>query len=532
MLDVATRDQLAQVFDRLTRPVTIGAWLDDSPASSDARALVAAVCEVSPNVAWRAETGPAPSPRRPLLGVSSGSGAPRVSFAGVPGGHEFTSLVLAVAQAGGLPPRLPAHQVAAIEAIEPIEGSIELTCYVSLACHNCPDVVQGLNAMAALNPAIRATMVDGGLFPDEVAARGILGVPAVYLGDRLLTSGRVSVEELLARMAEAGVGRAPSAPEASAEAGGADEAPWDVLVVGGGPAGAAAAIYAARKGIRTGLVAERFGGQVRDTLGIENLIAVPHAEGPQLAAALEAQVRAQGVEVLSGLRAEAVEAVTGSGLHALKLAGGRRLRARSLVLAPGARWRTLGVPGEREYRGRGVAFCPHCDGPLFKDRAVVVVGGGNSGVEAAIDLANICAHVTLLEYGAALKADAVLVERLMARPNVAVHTNARTSRVRGDGERVTGLDWEDRVTGDAHLLSAAGVFVQIGLEPNTAWLGDAVEVNRAGEIVVDAHGATSRVGVFAAGDATTTPFKQIVIAMGEGAKASLGAFEWLMRQPV
>ena len=528
MFDTATRDQLQALFARLSRPVTLSVWLDASPASADLRGLLDAVCATSPTLAWQAHPDDlAPSQRRPLLAVSSGESAARVLFAGVPGGHEFTSLVLAIAQAGGLPPKLPPHEVAAIGALG---GPVEVETVVSLGCHNCPEVVQALNAMAAINPRIRHTMIDGGLAPAEVTARGVLGVPAVFVAGRLVSSGRATVAELLARLAEAGV--RPVAPVAEMAA--TDTAPFDLLVVGGGPAGAAAAIYAARKGIRTGLVAERFGGQVRDTLGIENLIAVPHTEGPELASALEGQVLAQGVEVLSGLRAEALEAAgasSGEAWHTLRLAGGRRLEARSLVLAPGARWRELDVPGEREYRGRGVAYCPHCDGPLFRDKPVAVIGGGNSGVEAAIDLAGICAHVTLLEYGGALRADAVLVERLLRLPNVTIHRHARTTRVRGDGARVTGLAWEDRQTGASHQLTTAGVFVQIGLSPNTDWLVGAVETNPAGEILVDPRGATSCPGVFAAGDATTTPFKQIVIAMGDGARASLGAFDWLMRQP-
>ncbi len=527
MFDDATRSQLSSLFARLERTVTLSIWLDASAASRDLMALLEALVALSPRLTLRlADASEAQSPRRPLLAVAAAGETARVRFAGVPTGHEFTSLILALAQAGGLPPRLSETERARVAAIvEPLT----LTTFVSLACHNCPDTVQALNAMAAINPLIQHEMVDGGLFPAEVEARGLLGVPAVLLGERLLASGRQSAGELLDRLAAAGVASAPP-PQASLEAPGDEPpAPFDLLVVGGGPAGVSAAIYAARKGIRTGLVAERFGGQVQDTLGIENLIAVARTEGPALARDLEAQVRAHGVDVLTGARAEALEAA-GDG-HAVRLADGRTLAARAVVLAPGARWRELGVPGEQAYRGRGVAWCPHCDGPLFRGKAIAVVGGGNAGVEAAIDLAGLASHVTLLEFAESLRADAVLVERLASRPNVTVRTQARTTEILGDGQRVTGLAWEDRATGATHTLPLSGVFVQVGLTPNTAWLGDSVERTRSGEIAVDDHGATSRPGVFAAGDATTTPYKQIVIAMGDGARASLGAFEWLLRRP-
>jgi alkyl hydroperoxide reductase subunit F len=538
MFDDATRSQLLALFARLTHPVTLVTWLDGTPASRDLRALVEAVSALSGQVVWRdGEEGAADSPRRPLLAVGRGLDPARVRFAGLPTGHEFTSLVLAIAQAGGVPPRFSEAEVARIEAIS---APLKLATFVSLACHNCPDVVQALNAMAAINPLIQHEMVDGGLFPAELEARGLLGVPAVVMGEALVSSGRQSVSELLAALERAGVafgGARQAAEGASGRTGcgarrppGRREETFDLLVVGGGPAGAAAAIYAARKGIRTGLVAERFGGQVQDTLGIENLIAVAHTEGPRLAGGLEAQVRAQGVEVMTGVRVEDLEEGA-DGRRAVRLADGSRLSARALVLAPGARWRELGVPGEQTYRGRGVAWCPHCDGPLFKGRAIAVIGGGNSGVEAAIDLAGVAAHVTLVESGPQLKADAVLVERLAGLRNVKVLLSARTTGILGDGQRVTGLGWEDRETGEQRELGVAGVFVQIGLTPNTGWLAGQMDLNRAGEIVVDDRGATSLPGVFAAGDATTTPYKQIVIAMGDGARASLGAFEWLMRQP-
>jgi alkyl hydroperoxide reductase subunit F len=442
-----------------------------------------------------------------------------VRFAAVPMGHEFTSLVLALLQAGGHPPKLDAQ---VIEQIRNLEGEFAFETYMSLTCHNCPDVVQALNLMAVLNPRIRHVAVDGGLFQQEVESRQIMAVPSVWLNGEPFASGRMEIGEILAKI-DTGAAARDAAALASKDT-------FDVLVVGGGPAGAAAAVYAARKGIATGIVAERAGGQTLDTLGIENYISVLETEGPKFAAALEAHARQYGVDIMNGQRVERLEpSADAGGASVVTLANGAQLKSRSIVLAPGARWRTVGVPGEAEYRNKGVAYCPHCDGPLFKGKVVAVIGGGNSGVEAAIDLAGIVSHVTLLEFADKLKADAVLVRKLRSLPNVAVHLNARTTEITGDGSKVTGLTFEDRASGESRHVALAGVFVQIGLVPNTEWLKGTIELSRFGEIIVDAKGATSVPGVFAAGDATTTPYKQIVIAAGEGAKASLAAFEHLMR---
>ncbi len=533
MLDPSLLAQLSTAFSRLVQDVELVGALDETPAAAEMRALLGELAALSPRITVREASGDL-DVRRPSFTVGRPGEPARITFAGVPLGHEFTSLALAVLQVGGVPPRV---DPALVDAIRAIPGPRVFETFVSLSCHNCPEVVQALNAIAVLNPGVRHVMVDGALFQDEVASRRILGVPAVFLDGQAFSNGRTTLEEIVRRL---DVGA-----EAREAARLAETAPYDVLVVGGGPAGASAAVYAARKGIRTGLVAERFGGQVGDTLGIENLVAVPYTEGPKLAASLEAQVRQNGVEILAGHRVEALvpagSADSGAGAepapatpraagyHRVRLSNGAVLRARTIILAPGARWRELGVPGEAEYRTRGVAFCPHCDGPLFKGKRVAVVGGGNSGVEAAIDLAGIVRHVTLLEYDGALRADAILQARLRSLPNVEVRVNAQTVEVTGNGAAVDGLVHLDRSSGERLRVDVDGVFVQIGLVPGTGWLRGTVACNARGEIEVDAHGRTSIPGIFAAGDATTVPYKQIVIAMGDGAKASLAAFEHLVR---
>jgi len=516
MLDDNMKTQLQGYLGRLVQPIELVPTLDASDAAQELRTLLAEIASLSPLVTVVDEdagAGPAPS-----FSIRPAGGQSRVRFAGLPMGHEFTSLVLALLQVGGYPPKV---EPALIEQIRALEGEFTFETFISLSCQNCPDVVQALNLMAVLNPRIRHTMIDGALFQDEVGRRQVMAVPAVFLNGAPFGQGRMALEEIVAKL-DAGAAERETRKMN-------DKTPFDVLVVGGGPAGAAAAIYAARKGIRTGLAAERFGGQVLDTVGIENFISVPHTEGPRLASALEQHVRSYEVDVMNLQRAEAL--VPGE-LIEVRFKGGGSLRARSIVLATGARWREMNVPGESTYRNRGVAYCPHCDGPLFKGRPVAVIGGGNSGVEAAIDLAGIVSHVTLIEFDSTLRADAVLIRKLHSLPNVTVITSAQTTEVTGDGERVTGLVYKDRNTGALNTVPLAGIFVQIGLVPNTDWLKGTLKLSPRGEIEVDARGQTSVPGVFAAGDCTTVPFKQIVIAVGEGAKASLGAFDYLIRSPV
>jgi len=516
MLDANIKAQLKTYLDKLVAPIELVASLDDGPRSAEMRGLLEDVASLSDKVSLL-ENGV--DTRRPSFTIGKVGEPARIRFAGLPMGHEFTSLILALLQASGYAPRIDA---ATVEAIRALKGPLRFETYISLSCHNCPDVVQALNAMAALNPHIQHVMIDGALFQDEVNARQIMAVPSVYLNGELFDNGRMSVEEIVARL-DTGAAERDAARLAQ-------QAPFDVLVVGGGPAGAAAAVYAARKGIRTGVLAERFGGQVMDTLAIENLISVPHTDGPKLGRALEEHVKEYAVEIMNRQKAEALIPGEAGSYHEVRLANGAVLKSKAIILATGARWRELNVPGEQEYRGRGVAYCPHCDGPLFKGKHVAVVGGGNSGVEAAIDLAGIVGHVTLLEFGDALRADAVLQNKLYSLANVTVIKSAQTTEITGDGGKVSGLAYTDRLTGQSQHIALEGVFVQIGLLPNTDWLKGVVNLSRFGEIQVDARGATHVPGVFAAGDCTTVPYKQIIIAMGEGAKASLAAFDHLIRR--
>ncbi|MEL0209142.1 MAG: alkyl hydroperoxide reductase subunit F, partial [Novosphingobium sp.] len=457
--------------------------------------------------------------RAPSFAIRADEGRAEAVFAGLPMGHEFTSLVLALLHVGGHPPKEDADL---LDQVRALDGPLHFETFFSLTCQNCPDVVQALNMIAALNPHATHVAIDGALFKDEVERREIMAVPTVFLNGQPFGSGRMDLSQIIAKLDT-------NASAKAAEKLAAKE-PFDVLVVGGGPAGAAAAIYAARKGIRTGVVAERFGGQVLDTLGIENFISVSHTEGPKLVAQLEQHVRDYDVDVMNLQKATALVPGGEGALHEIRLENGASLKAKTLILSTGARWRQMGVPGEDEYRNKGVAYCPHCDGPLFKGKRTAVIGGGNSGVEAAIDLAGIVAHVTLIEFDSQLRADAVLQKKLHSLPNVTVITSALTTEVLGDGKKVTGLVYKDRQTEQVHTIELEGIFVQIGLVPNTEWMKGAVDLSPRGEIEVDARGATNVPGIFGAGDATTVPYKQIVIAMGEGSKAALSAFDHLIRQ--
>lgn len=515
MLDATLTAQLAQYLELLENPIELVTTLDDSEASRDMQALLDALVALSPLVSIRPETDN--THRAPSFTVGRLGEPARIRFAGMPLGHEFTSLVLALLQAGGRAPKISDEQIAQIRALE-VDATFET--WISLSCQICPEVVQALNILSVLNPRIRHTMIDGALFQPEVEQRQIMAVPTVYLNGEQFGQGRLELDEILAKL--------DKDSEAKAAANIAAKAPFDMLIVGGGPAGAAAAIYAARKGIRTGVVAERFGGQVLDTMAIENFISVPETEGPKMAAALEQHVRAYDVDIMNLQRAVALNSRDGT--VTVELASGASVNSKTVVLATGARWREMNVPGEKEYRGRGVAYCPHCDGPLFKGKRVAVIGGGNSGIEAAIDLAGVVAHVTVLEFDAQLRADAVLQKKLASLPNVTVITSAQTTEVTGDGNKVNGLTYQDRNSGGTHTVALEGIFVQIGLVPNTDWLKGTVNLSPRGEIDIDTRGATNVPGVFAAGDATTVPFKQIIIAMGAGATAALGAFDHMIRQ--
>jgi len=520
MLDDSTRGQLATYFERITQPIELVASLDDSQGAQDIRELITEIAAIAPakiSTRFDGQFARRPSFQITRVGLDMG-----VHFAALPMGHEFTSLLLALLWAGGHPPKVEPEVV---EQIKALDGDFDFTTWMSLTCHNCPDVVQALNLMAVLNPRVRHVAIDGGLFQAEVEARQIMAVPKTELNGGDFASGRIELGEILAKI-DTGAAKREAAKLSA-------KAPYEVLIIGGGPAGAAAAVYAARKGIRTGIVAERFGGQTMDTLAIENFISVLETEGPKFAAALEAHVRHYGVDVMTLQRVARVDPAAQPGGHAtVVLDNGAELKARAVIVATGARWRNMNVPGEAEYRTKGVAYCPHCDGPLFKGKDVAVIGGGNSGVEAAIDLAGVVKSVTLLEFADQLKADQVLVDKLRSLPNVTIHVNAQTTQVLGDGQKMTGLRWKDRVTGAEHAPELAGVFVQIGLVPNTEFLKGTVELSKFGEVIVDARCHTSVPGVFAAGDVTTVPYKQIIIATGEGAKAALSAFDHLIRTPV
>ncbi len=518
MLDNNIKTQLRTYLEKLQQPIELIASLDGSGKAQEMLALLQDIAALSTKVSVRHDGD---APRKPSFAVGRPGEVARISFAGIPMGHEFTSLILALLHTGGHPPKAEAS---VIEEIRAIPGRFHFETFISLSCHNCPDVVQALNLMAVLNPGISHQMIDGALYQDEVTARQIMGVPTVLLNGQPFGQGRMTLEEIVGQIDTGALQR--EADKVSARA------PFDVLIVGGGPAGAAAAIYAARKGIRTGVVSERFGGQVLDTLAIENFISVKETDGPKLAAALEQHVREYDVDIINLQRAEALLPGTVGGLIELRLASGASVKSKTVILATGARWREMNVPGEKEYRGHGVAYCPHCDGPLFKGKRVAVIGGGNSGVEAAIDLAGVVAHVTLLEFESSLRADAILQKKLFSLANVTVITQALSTEVSGDGKKVNGLVYTDRKSGQVHRIDLEGIFVQIGLLPNSDWLRGTIALSERGEIVVDARGETSLPGVFAAGDVTTVPYKQIVIAMGEGSKAALSAFDYLIRSSV
>ena len=522
MLDAAMQAQLKTYLGNLREGIELVASLDDSEKSRQTRELIEQIASLHDLVTARFDGTDA---RKPSFVIRRASDANKwVRFAGLPMGHEFTSLVLALLWAGGHPPKVDADL---IEQVRALEGDYNFEMFFSLSCHNCPDVVQALTLMALENPRIHATLIEGGTFQDEVERRDIMAVPATFLNGEPFYNGKMELAEILAKLDKNA--DAKQAEKLAAKA------PFEVLVVGGGPAGAAAAVYTARKGFRTGIAAERFGGQLMDTLGIENLPGTPYTEGPKLTDSLKKHVGEYEIDLMDLARAVELRAAKDvGGYHEVVMANGATLRARSLILSTGARWRNLGVPGEAEYRNKGVAYCPHCDGPLFKGKRIAVIGGGNSGVEAAIDLAKIVAYVTLIEFDTKLRADEVLQRKLRSMANVEIITNGQTTEVLGENGKVSGLVVKNRANGDERRIALEGVFVQIGLVPNTEWLRETgLELSKFGEIVIDDHGATSIPGIYAAGDCTTVPHKQIVVAMGEGAKAGLGAFDFLIRnEPV
>ncbi|NPD41783.1 alkyl hydroperoxide reductase subunit F [Providencia stuartii] len=517
MLDNNMQAQLKAYLEKLTKPVELVANLDSSNKSNEIKQLLNQIAALSDKITVREvqdNTQRVPSFLITNPGVDSG-----LRFAGSPLGHEFTSLVLALLQIGGHPSK-EAQEL--LDQVKALEGEFHFETYYSLSCHNCPDVVQALNLMAVLNPNVTHTAIDGALFQNEIEERNVMGVPAVFLNGKEFGQGRMTLSEIINKVDTNADARAAKALT--------EREPFEVLIIGSGPAGASAAVYTARKGIRTGVIGERFGGQVMDTIDIENYISVLKTEGAIFAGALKNHVDDYNVDVIDGQSVtKLIPATEEGGYHQIETASGGVMKSRSIIIATGARWRNMGVPGEQEYRTKGVTFCPHCDGPLFKGKRVAVIGGGNSGIEAAIDLAGIVEHVTVLEFAPELKADSVLQDKARSLKNVDIIVNAQTLEVKGDGSKMTGLEYKDRTDDSVHLLEVAGAFVQIGLLPNTNWLGDTVARNRIGEIEVDARGETNVKGVFAAGDCTTVPYKQIIISAGEGAKAALSAFDYLIR---
>lgn len=523
MITQSMLEKVKQHLQSIRKPIAIEASLDETAASNQLKQLLQALQSSSDKIRLSFDGR---DTRKPSFSIRQDAMAGEdateeaLRFAAIPLGHEFSSLVLALLWAGAHPPKVAESQLAQIKSLK---GSFRFEVYMSLSCHNCPDVVQALSLMALVNPAVKTVVIDGALFQSEVDARKMMAVPSIYLNGEFFGAGRMGLSEILAKLDQ-------SLPAEQALALSKREA-YDLLVIGGGPAGVSAAIYAARKGIRTGLIADRLGGQLNDTMAIENFISLPLTDGPKLSSALENHLKTYDIDLITMQRVKKLRPTDkGEGLVQIDLESGAQLEARSLVISTGARWRQLGIPGEERYRNKGVAYCPHCDGPLYKGKRVAVVGGGNSGVEAAIDLAGLASQVTLLEFAPNLKADAVLIEKLSSLPNVQVMTGAMTRAIEGEDGVVSALTYVDQRDGTEHRLALEGVFVQIGLVPNTEWLKGTLELNTQGEIIVDAKGQTSLKGVFAAGDVTTTPFKQIIIAAGDGAKAALGAFDDLIRR--
>jgi len=515
-LDITIKNQLQDYMARLVNPIKLLANLDETASSQEMLEMLEEVASLSEKITLNKETDV--SKRVPSFEVNRETDLTGITFAGIPSGHEFTSFVLALLQAGGHPLKIDAEK---IEQIKNIQGKFHFETYISLSCHNCPDVVQAMNAMSIINPNISHVMIDGALFQKEVEDKQIMAVPTIFLNGKPFGQGRMELDEIVNK-----IDSSASLKEAEKIS---KKETYDILIVGGGPAGASAAVYSARKGLRTGIVSERFGGQVMDTLGIENFISVKATEGPKLVTALEEHVKEYDVDIMNLQRAKSIQKNDENALFEVELENGGKLKSKSVIIATGARWRELNVPGEKAFKGKGVAYCPHCDGPLFKGKHVAVIGGGNSGVEATIDLANIVGHVTLFEFAPELKADDILQKRLYSLSNVDVILNAQTLEVLGT-DKVNSMIYLDRKTNEKKTILLEGIFIQIGLLPNTDFVKNTVDLSKFGEIIIDSHGQSSLKGLFAAGDATTVPYKQIIIAMSEGAKASLGAFDYLIRQ--
>lgn len=506
MLNADLKQQLKQLLELMEGDVEFVASLGSDDKSKELKELLNEITEMSPYLSLTEKT----LKRTPSFSVNRPGEDTGVTFAGIPLGHEFNSLVLAILQVSG---RAPKEEQSIIDQIKGLEGPFHFETFISLTCQKCPDVVQALNLMSVINPNITHTMIDGSVFREE--SENIMAVPAVFLDGQEFGNGRMTIQDILSKL-----GSTADASEYN------NKDPYDVLVIGGGPASGSAAIYTARKGLRTGIVADRIGGQVNDTAGIENFITVKQTTGSEFSSNLEAHIADYNIDTMTGIRATSIEK-TDDAIR-VTLENDAVLESKTVIISTGASWRKLNIPGEDKLINKGVAFCPHCDGPLFENKDVAVIGGGNSGVEAAIDLAGIANNVSLFEYSDQLKADNVLQDRLRSLSNVTIHTNARTKEVIGE-DHVTGLSYEDTTTGETQVVNLDGIFVQIGLVPNTSWINDAVELNGRGEVVIDRDNATNVPGIFAAGDVTDAKNKQIIISMGAGANAGLNAFDYIIR---
>lgn len=513
ILDEELKEQLKSYLENLKEDVILEASLDDSSSATEMRSLLQEISSLSKKVEYN-ENGT--NERKPSFAIKNTQTKISLSFAAIPLGHEFTSLVLAILQAGGHPIKLSEETT---DTVKSIKETLNFTTYMSLTCQNCPDVVQALNAMAILNPNISNTSVDGALFQSEVESKSIMAVPTVYLNGEEFLQGRTSVEEVLQKLGSYDDSKIVEEIN--------NKEIFETLVIGGGPAGASAAIYSARKDVRTGVVATRFGGQILDTMTIENFISIKHTEGPKLANALEEHMKEYNIDFIR--LQTVVEIVKDGDIFKAICQSGAILKAKTIIISTGAKWRKMGVAGEDKYIGKGIAFCPHCDGPLFRDKSIAIIGGGNSGVEAAIDLSAIGKDITLIEFAPELKADAVLQRQMAKIGNIKVIKSSKVEEVFGSENKLTSLDYLDMKTGEKHSLNVDGIFVQIGLLPNSDFAKGFIDLTDRGEIIIDNKCQTSVAGIFAAGDVTTVPYKQIIIAMGEGAKASLSSFEYLIR---
>ena len=525
MIDQSLLDAVKSYSENMTRPITFVLGSGEHSKRAELIDFLTKIAGTTDKINFDStatdDSLPSPISFKVVSHIDSALTDTGIVFSGIPGGHEFTSLILAILQAGG-------HTLKLDEGIQKLikrfNKPLQFQTYVSLSCHSCPEVVQALNQFALLNDDISNEMIDGALFQEQVEANNIQGVPAVFLNGKPFANGLIDTAKLIEKLQE-------QFPDLLAEADDNAEQleQQDVTIIGAGPAGVAAAIYTARKGLKVTMVADRIGGQVKDTQDIENLISVPLTTGSELSANFEKHLHEYDITLKEHVSVKEISETEDEN-YRIHLNTGETFETRSIILATGAQWRKLGVPGEDENVGKGVAYCAHCDGPFFKGKDISVIGGGNSGIEAALDLAGIVKHVTVLEFADDLKADQILINKAKEKANIDIITSAATKEIKANDGKVTSIVYQDRSSSETKELDVSAVFVQIGLVPNTAFVKGFVDLNRFGEIEIDERCRTDRRGIFACGDVTTVPFKQINIAMGEGSKAALSAFEYLVMQ--